>query len=198
MASGSLQADELIRAAVLGSEEASAALYELFSPPAFRTAIGLLGDVADAEEVVQDSFVYAFRNLGRFDAGRSAFQTWLLTIVISRCRNKRRRKLLLTIPLNLWSGQVEAATSREVEETLVRRGVKRDVWRAVRELTPKLSEAVVLRYFAGLHYKEMAEIMGCNPKTAESRVRAGVQAMRERLSRQGVTSLEEFWKVSWP
>lgn len=195
---GAERAGALIREVLTGDEAASRALYEAYSPVAFRTAIGLLGDLPDAEEVVQDSFVYAFRNLRRYVPERSAFQTWLLTIVISRCRNKRRRKSLLAIPLHLWSGVEAGQENREVEDVLAARGLKREVWRAVRALSPKLSEAVILRYFAGLHYKEMAEVLDCNPKTAESRVRAGLKTMRDRLVARGITSVEEYWEVSRP
>ena len=78
-----------------GDEAACAALYGYFSPLLMRLCLGLLGDVQDAEEVTQDAFVYALRNLKRYDPARSAFPTWLYTIALSRCRNKRRRKLLI-------------------------------------------------------------------------------------------------------
>ena len=84
---------------VLGDETACAALYAHFSPAIQHLALGLLNDLADAEEVTQDTFVYAFRNLGRYDAAKSAFSTWLFTIAISRSRNKRRRKWLALFPL---------------------------------------------------------------------------------------------------
>src|SRR5689334_20582621 len=95
------QLSELIERGRLGEEVACAALYHQFSPLVMRLCLGLLGDVQDAEEVTQDAFVYALRNLARFDASRSAFPTWLYTIALSRCRNKRRRKLLVQLPLEL-------------------------------------------------------------------------------------------------
>src|SRR6185295_11440172 len=82
-----------------GDEAACAALYAHFSPAILRLGLGLLNDLGDAEEVTQDTFVYAFRNLARFDPAKAAFSTWLYTIALSRCRNKRRRKWLELLPL---------------------------------------------------------------------------------------------------
>ena len=168
--------------AVLGDEPACAALYQAFSPAVLHLALGLLNNLADAEEVTQDTFIYALRNLGRFDAHRSAFTTWLYTIALSRCRNKRRRKWLPLLPLE--GAANEAASERAVESALERRGVHRQVWEALQGLSPKLREAVVLRYLGELHYKEIGQAVGCNPKTAESRVRLGLEAMRSALRQQ--------------
>ncbi len=169
-----------------GDELACAALYHAFSPAVLRLALGLLNDLADAEEVTQDTFIYALRNLRRFDAGRSAFTTWLFTIAISRCRNKRRRKWLPLLPLEWLAHEPSPAPERAVEAALERRGVRRQVWEALQRLSPSLREAVVLRYLSGLPYKEIGQAVSCNPKTAESRVRLGLTAMRQALGQRGL------------
>jgi RNA polymerase sigma-70 factor (ECF subfamily) len=170
----------------LGEEAACAALYRQFSPLVMRLCLGLLGDLQDAEEVTQDAFVYALRNLNRFDASRSAFPTWLYTISLSRCRNKRRRKLLVQLPLDLVSAEGPRQPDRLVESVLARRGVREQVWRALQALRPHLREAVALRYLAEMRYKEIGEALGCNPKTAESRVRLGLDELRTALRQRGV------------
>lgn len=179
-------ADELtshLATAARGDEDACAWLYRRFSPRVFRLAVGLLGDADDAEEVTQDTFVYAFRSLRRFDPVRSSFSTWLFTIAISRCRNKRRRKWLASIPLHLWDGSGRAdAGERVVEAALEARGVRWQVWAAVRVLSPKLREAIALRYFGELSYSEMGSVVGVSSKTAQSRVRLGLGAMRRILA----------------
>ncbi|MCZ7547377.1 MAG: sigma-70 family RNA polymerase sigma factor [Anaerolineae bacterium] len=92
--------EALIARSLQGDEEAFAALYEACAPGVYRLAYGVLLHVQDAEEVVQDVFVYVYRNRDKFDPARGAFQTWLYTITISRCRNKRRRKWLPTVMLS--------------------------------------------------------------------------------------------------
>src|SRR5687768_13741908 len=113
-----------IQRALQGDEAACAAIYQHFSPAAQRLCVGLLGSLDDAEEVTQDSFVYALRILARFDACTSAFSSWLYTIALSRCRNKRRRKWLALLPLELLGAEPRAAGERQVEALLARRGVR--------------------------------------------------------------------------
>ena len=180
------QLSELIERGRLGEEVACAALYHQFSPLVMRLCLGLLGDVQDAEEVTQDAFVYALRNLARFDASRSAFPTWLYTIALSRCRNKRRRKLLVQLPLELLATEASHQQDRLVESVLARRGVREQVWQALQGLRPHLREAVALRFLAEMRYKEIGEALGCNPKTAESRVRLGLEQLRQRLHERGI------------
>ncbi|MDW8326011.1 MAG: sigma-70 family RNA polymerase sigma factor [Anaerolineales bacterium] len=175
---------EWIERGARGDEAACAALFHEFYPSVVRLSLGLLNDLADAEEVAQDTFVYALSNLGRYDARRSAFRTWLFTIALSRCRNKRRRKLLLQGPLELLAGEMPA-TPREVETALERRGLRRQLWQALQALSEPVREAVVLRYLGEMRYKEVGAALGCNPKTAESRVRLGVEALRRALTEQG-------------
>jgi RNA polymerase sigma-70 factor, ECF subfamily len=177
---------QLIERGRQGEESACAALYGHFSPPLMRLCLGLLGDLQDAEEVTQDAFVYALRNLNRFDASRSAFPSWLYTIALSRCRNKRRRKLLVQLPLELLSAEAPQQPDRLVETVLARRGVREQIWQALQRLRPHLREAVALRYLGEMRYKEIGEVLNCNPKTAESRVRLGLDALRQNLRSRGV------------
>lgn len=194
------QLSEWLARGVLGDEAACAALYAHFSPAVLRLCLGLLGNVADAEEVAQDSFTYALRELGRYDPARSAFSTWLFTIALSRCRNKRRRRWLASVPLDWLVGQARARAGRwpdrELEQMLERRGIRRQMWAALQALPPRLRDAVALRYLAELRYKEVGAALGCSPKTAESRVRLGLAAMRRTLLAWGVepeAELVEQW-----
>ena len=189
MTGGELLPDQLndwIRRGAQADEAACAALYHHFSPFILRLCLGLLGNLEDAEEVTQDAFVYALGKLDRYDPARSAFSTWLYTIALSRCRNKRRRKLLASLPLDLLSAERSSRPDRQLEHMLERRGVREQVWQALQALPPRLREAVALRYLAEMRYKEIGRALGCNPKTAESRVRLGLAGMRRTLSASGV------------
>lgn len=179
----------LIAQAQQGDQTACAALYQQHVRPVYRLAYGVLLDEQDAQEVVQDSFAYAFVSLRRFDPSRSAFKTWLYTITMSRCRNKRRRKWFPTVNLAdiaEWLPGHDPHPERVVQQ----QGVRDTVLGALRELTPKLREAIVLRYFDGLSFKEMAEVLGCPQKTAESRVRLAHDHLYKRLADQRDALLE--------
>lgn len=184
---------ELIERARAGSEPACAALYRATVGPVYRLAYGVLLDERDAEEVVQDSFVYALRNLRRYDASRSAFRTWLFMIAMSRCRNKRRRRWLPTVRLSERTEQVPSQEGRPPEHAATRQSLRETVHRALGQLSPKLREAVVLRYFDGLTYREMGEVLGCPQKTAESRVRLAHEALRELLADDRQALVDGLW-----
>jgi RNA polymerase sigma-70 factor (ECF subfamily) len=188
--------DEWLNAARAGDEAAAEALYRRYSPAVFRLAAGLLNDAEDADEVTQDTWVYALRNLRRYDSARSAFQTWLFTIAISRCRNKRRRKWLPTVPLS-WFLRDEArpngAPLRGLEDWLAARGVRRELWAAVQELSPNLREALILRFIGGLTYAEIGGAVGCGAKAAESRVRTAIASLKKRFMSQSPASVEGEW-----
>jgi RNA polymerase sigma factor (sigma-70 family) len=81
---------------------------------------------------------------------------------------------------------------RVVESILERRGISRQIWKALQAMSSTLREAVVLRYLAGMRYREIGETLRCNPKTAESRVRLGVEALRRAL-RQSDAADELDW-----
>lgn len=185
--------EALINRCLRSDQAAYAALYELCAPSIYRLCYGLLMDRQDAEDVMQDAFVYAFKNLHRYDATRSAFKTWLYTIALSRCRNLYRRKRLPWIDFAvLLSSELPAPRSEAPESCLAASSAKAAVEAALAELTPRLREAVVLRYGHGLTYREIADVMGCPPKTAESRVRLAHERLRGVLQPVGPGLLEEL------
>jgi RNA polymerase sigma-70 factor (ECF subfamily) len=172
---------ECLARGVQGDEAACEALFRRFYPQTLRLCLALLGDLADAEEVAQDAFVYALRNLARYDARKAGFRTWLFTIAVSRCRNKRRRKWLPILPLEMAADENFSRTPRLVEALLEKRGLRRQVWDGLRALPGHLREALVLRYLGGLRYDDVGRALGCNPKTAESRVRLGLTTLRRMM-----------------
>lgn len=177
-------ADQLLVARCLqGDDVAVAQLYDRYAQPVFRLCVGILGHRQDAEEVLQDTFEYAFRRLAKYDARRAGFKTWLYQIAVSRCRNKRRRKWLQTIGLGqLPHGELADEATPSPPAAAAEEERKRIVWQALAELSPKLREAVVLRYYGAFTYEEMGRVLDIPGKTAESRVRLAHQALHERLA----------------
>jgi len=81
------------------------------------------------------------------------------------------------------------------EARYTQRSVQDAVQQALATLSPRLREAVVLRYGHGLTYREMADVIGCPAKTAESRVRLAHDALRDRLQPHGHGLLEELVNI---
>lgn len=180
-------APDLIALCLRGDQAAYAALYRVYAGDVYRLVYSLIGHREDAEEVVQDAFIYAMRNLARYDPERASFRTWLFTIATSRARNKRRRRWLPTVSLRqLLQIGVELRAPEEPdrppESVLEHQGEREGVRMALLRLSPKLREAAVLRYFEGLTYREIGQILGVPRKTAESRVRLAHKALRDLMT----------------
>ena len=180
-----------ITRAIGGDEAAQRSLYETHHAAAFRLAYLLLQDACDAEEVVQDAFVYVFRNLRRYDSERGAFWAWLRVVLVSRCRNKRRRRRLQLVSLELLdaAGQTlpDSEPARDPANVLEMLGTRRAVWEALQRVSPGARDALVLRYYEGLSYAEIAETLACSNDAARARVAHGKTQLRRLL----VTSEEE-------
>lgn len=183
------QVKALVKRWQQGDERAAEALYNYHRDAIFRLAYGLLGDAAEAEEVAQDALNYALVNIGRYDPNRARFNTWLHTIAVSRCRDRGRRKFLPKFSLTAWlqRGHDLPDPGPNPEQIAARRETDSDVWQAVQQLKQPLREAIILRYWAGHTYREMAEILGCPIPTAQSRVRLAYERLRLALAADDVS-----------
>jgi RNA polymerase sigma-70 factor (ECF subfamily) len=175
-----------------GDERAAEALYNHHRELIFRLAYGLLGDTADAEEVAQDTLTYALVNISRYDRERAGFSTWLHTITVSRCRDRRRRKFLPRLSLATWLtwGTDVPDPGPNPEQITAEDEINSQVWQAVQQLKQPLREAILLRYWAGHTYREIAEILDCPIATAQSRVRLAYEQLRAVLAPAVLTSVE--------
>jgi RNA polymerase sigma-70 factor (ECF subfamily) len=186
---------ELVDACMRGDQAACTHLFELTANSVYRLSYSLLLHEQDAEDVVQEVFVYVFRSLHQYDPARGSFSTWLYTITVSSSRNARRRKMLPTIDLGqlLQIGLEPAAADEESPEAAAIRGdANRVLASALKQLSPRLREAVVLRYGKQLTYREMSAILNCPEKTAESRVRLAHAALRESMKAADYHWLEQL------
>ena len=167
-----------------GDERAAEALYNHHRDATFRLAYGLLRDRSDAEDVAQDALIYALTHIDRFDPERASFQTWLHTITVSRCRNRYRRRRLPSFSLTQWlqRGGDAPDPSPSPERQATQMETRTELWAAIQTLKPKHREAVLLRYWAGHTFQEMAEILGCPLRTAQSRVRLAYTELRAILA----------------
>jgi len=187
--------ERTVARAVRGDEVSQRVIYETYHARAYRLAYLLLRDALDAEEVVQDAFVYALRNLGAYDKERASLWTWLRVILVSRCRNKRRRKQLPRVSL-----EELVANGREPRDTdgtgdppltVARRDVQRTVYEALDEVSPGARDALVLRYYEGLPYATIGEILSCTEAAARQRVLHGKRQLRDILHRrEGAAGIE--------
>ncbi|MEZ4645071.1 MAG: sigma-70 family RNA polymerase sigma factor [Chloroflexota bacterium] len=168
-----------------GDSQAQAELFRQHYPVTYRLAYSLLHHHEDAEEVAQDALAYALTNLAQYNPLRGAFTTWLYTITVSRCRNKRRRRQLAEVPLFGWlmgETKVPGAPDNPQEALLEQAETRAALHAAIRQLPQKQQEAIILRYFHELNYAEIGAIVGCSAQTAQSRVWLGQKRLSGLLS----------------
>ena len=131
--------------------------------PMVRLAFTLVGNTAEAEELVQDSFVEVHRRWSAIDRPGA----YLRTAVVSRCRSALRRR------------RVEAAHPPPAPEALT--AGAGELWDVLGNLSDDQRMAVVLRFYGGYRASEIAAVLDVPAATVRSHVRRGLAAMRKEL-----------------
>jgi RNA polymerase sigma-70 factor (ECF subfamily) len=159
-----------VRGAQRGSASDLEALFHAYWPRAHRAAYLVVHDSALAEDIAQEGFLAAIRNLDRFDR-RRPFGPWLHRIVVNRAIDAARAR-----SLRGESELHDRVAPREAAEP-----VDRAILAALAELPPEQRAVVVLRHLLGYTPGEIARLLGLPRGTVNSRLRRGLDAMRERL-----------------
>ncbi len=168
---------DLIARIAAGDREAFATFYDLHASVLFGYCVRILKDARDAEDVLQETFVQAWRDAGRFDPGRSAVRGWLFTIARSRAldrwRSRRSYESRVAVPdgpaLERAAGPADEASAVETRAF---------VEGALGRLNPNEQAVLRLAYFEGLTQEEIAERLGEPLGTVKSRTRSGLAKLR--------------------
>jgi len=170
----------LIRKAQSGSEQAIEELFRLYWPVAFRAASYITRDPAAAEDIAQESFLAAIRNLDRFDRSRP-FGPWFKRLVANRAIDWTRARKLRGYELG------EEAADRRSDQPPGGDGIGRelpeDLTAALAALPLDQRTAVVLRYLLEYTPGEIAELLGVPRGTVNSRLRRGLDALENEVVR---------------
>jgi RNA polymerase sigma factor (sigma-70 family) len=168
--------EELIGAARAGDQASFGALVEKHRRDALRVAYAIAD--GEAEDVTQDAFVKAYRNLARFESSRS-FKPWLLAIVTNEAKNRRRsfaRRSALVLRVRPLADTVE-----HVESEVVAHERREALVAAMAKLPDRDREVIGLRYFAQLSEADMATAMQCAAGTVKSRLARALERLRREL-----------------
>lgn len=179
------ETDELVARATAGDRSAFDQLIKRFRPRIFALALHMTGSESEADDVTQESFISAYKNIQRFQ-GRSQFFTWLYRIAVNRSLNnrrdrKRRRETDLEDPRITRAVAVDApdnpARAAELRQTYAR------LLRELDKLSPAMKTSVVLVALQGLSQAEAAVIQNCSPGTVAWRMHVARKRLAETLSR---------------
>ncbi|MEC8022846.1 MAG: sigma-70 family RNA polymerase sigma factor [Myxococcota bacterium] len=156
----------------------------------YNAALRLTRNERDAEDLVQESYLKAFRSFHQFQPGTNC-RAWLLRIQTNTFINRYRRRVK---ERDILSRQENGSLDHSLvcresidrysnpERTLVVLGLSDDVTRALAEVPTEFREAVILSDLAGLSYREVAAQMGTPVGTVMSRLHRGRRILRESLS----------------
>jgi RNA polymerase sigma-70 factor (ECF subfamily) len=174
---------ELLRRAEQGEENACHVLINRHADALYRLALRLVGNSADAEDVLQKTFLGAFQKPGAF-AGRSSVKTWLTGILVNqaarhhRSAYRRREREVTNLPEVHAAAEADDGAAPREEDL----DIRMDVEHALEDLTAEHREVIVLREFQGLSYGEIAEVLDVPRGTVESRLHRARRKLQEKLS----------------
>ncbi|MEP7055285.1 MAG: sigma-70 family RNA polymerase sigma factor [Actinomycetota bacterium] len=177
-----LDDSELVRRARAGDERAYEELVRRHQDVAFRVAVLISGNAADAQDAAQEAIVKAYYALDRFRLD-SPFKPWLLRIVANEARNRRRsagRREKLEIAVSAERSSGGAAPSPEESALALER--QQVLIGALNKLNDADREVIAHRYLLELSEAETAFVLGCRPGTVKSRLSRALQRLRAELA----------------
>lgn len=173
--------DEVVERVRGGDEEAFRLLVERHSRSLYRAAWRITGNSADADDVVQETFLRAYRALGRFDA-RASFTTWIHRIAINCSLDlidaRKRRDGQLREGDDLSALPSHAAGPERVVHSIE---MQRAVAVAMDRLSGNERTAFVLRHFEGMPLEEIGTVLGTQLNATKNTVFRAVKKLREQL-----------------
>jgi len=172
---------EVLEAIAGGDHGAIAVLYERYKTMAYGLALRITGDASLADDVVQEAFVGAWRNAGRYATERGSVKTWLLAIVHHRAIDAvRRRRPTSELPEH-EEAPPPSLTLPDVWSEVAGRLDREEILGALATLSVVQREALELGYFSGLTQQEIAVRTNTPLGTVKSRMRLGLLQMRRAM-----------------
>lgn len=164
-------------------------MVEAYSSRLYRLALKMLGNQEDAEDVLQETFIKAFRHLSGFD-GRSSISTWLYRIAANEALMLMRKKRVPTIsldePLEGEEGESEPLQIVDwrciPEQELMNEEARQQLDKAVQNLPPNLRMAFLLRDIEDLSTQEAADVLGLSENALKTRLSRARLRLREELT----------------
>ncbi|HZQ54007.1 MAG TPA: sigma-70 family RNA polymerase sigma factor [Bryobacteraceae bacterium] len=167
-----------------GNPDALARLYDTSAPLLFTLALRILGNAADAEEVLLDTFEQVWRTARTFDPARGGVWQWLVLLTRSRALDRLRSLAGRRFREHSnVSNQPEISSPAPLpEEAIAASQQQRRVRQALSALPPEQRKALEMAYFSGLTHTEIASALGVPLGTIKTRIRMAMDKLRIALS----------------
>ncbi|KQM20084.1 RNA polymerase subunit sigma-24 [Sphingomonas sp. Leaf24] len=175
---------ELATLSLAGRQAAFAEIMRRHGQAIFRLSRGCIGDADEALDLSQETFVAAYRAIGRYDGARP-MRTWLSAIALNKCRDwtrkrKVRRFLSFAVPIGA-DAEAVVDTGVAVDDAAGDRQELDRVRRAIAELPATLKEPLVLHTIEGLSQADTAAVLSISEKAVETRLYRARAKLREKL-----------------
>lgn len=173
----------LIAGCIAGDEDAIEMFIREYEAGVFRLALSILGDEAEAREVMQETFLSALRALPLYQEKKS-LKAWLYTIALNHSRSHLRKRKILERLHSTLTGifRLEAEKQVSPEEAVIQNEKEAVLWRTLNQLDERHRIVVVLRYFHELPISEISEILSVNEGTIHSRLHNAREKLRDALN----------------
>ncbi len=170
-----------------GDADAFRTLVEKHSGSVFRLAYRMTGNTHDAEDLVQETFIKAYKSLGRFE-DRAQFGSWLYRIAVNcfldwRRKHRDHEELDEGVERRMDpAAPGGAGLGQDSEHLLLRMELRQRVEAGLERLTPKERSAFVLRHFEGMSIAEIGQVLDLDTSAAKHSIFRAVQKMRRALA----------------
>ena len=165
-----------VKQSLQGDDAAFAALVLRYQHMIYSVAYRMTGSLAEAEDLTQEAFVQAFRQLSSYRA-EARFSSWLYRIALNQCLNWQKRRQRIEMLHTEWGRRQEMTSEPETQQT-------RLVQEALLKLNPKQRAAIILTTYDGLSHAQAARVLGCSETTVSWRVFAARAKLKRILGRQ--------------
>lgn len=179
---------EIIKRVLQGDRQAYAVLVDAYKNPIYNLAYRMTSNPQDAEDLAQETFIRAYQNLARYDQNKKFF-TWLYTIGINLIRNhlkKTDRHQIDINKMNIHSGLVHdhiasAAFHQQAVDEKHESTKEKQLEICLQQLSPELREILVLRFYQGLSFDNIADITGYSTSAVKMRVYRGLETLKKMM-----------------
>jgi RNA polymerase sigma-70 factor (ECF subfamily) len=183
------QADNhLVQRVAQGDKQAFGELYDRFSRPLYATALRVVRDPTEAQDIVHDTFVALWEKAGTFETNRGNAFAWAVTLVrnraIDRVRMRRRRADLISASAPSDLGYEENISGPTADDHAALGDQASAVRAAVSTLPPDQKRALELAFFGGFSQQQIAEKLSEPLGTVKARIRRALLKLRDSLARR--------------
>jgi RNA polymerase sigma-70 factor (ECF subfamily) len=181
-----MEETSIIARVLNGDRQAYALLVNEYKDQIFNLAYRMTGSHEDADDLSQDTFLRAYKNLKRFDKEKRFF-TWLYTISVNLIRNRLKKNiknLSHSAAENPAMDIAEPDNTNTPEQAMIHAQRIHHLNMCLQKLPGDLREAVVLRFYQELSFENITEILGISLSAAKMRVYRGLEKLREVMGNE--------------